>query len=407
MKIAYLDNQSSTRPDERVAEAMLPFIGEACGNPQSIHSWGAAAKDALDEARAKTASFLNAAPREIVFASCGSEANNLAVKGSAAAYEGGGKHIVVSAVEHFSVLHAARRLAKSGFEVTIIGVDKFGTVMFDEIERSVRPDTILVSIQHANTEVGTIQPVKKLREIVRAKNPKTIFHTDAVASAGMIPVDVKDLGVDMLTIAASQFHGPKGAAALYVSKNVRLIPQIDGGVQEEGRRGGTENVAAIVGMGKACEIAAAEMNSYCRQIAAFRNRLVEGILAKIPHVYLNGHPHERLPGNANFSVEFIEGEGMLLFLDQKGIAASSGSACTSKALKLSHVLDAMKTDVAIAQGSLLFSLSKYNTADDIEYVLAELPAIVERLRAMSPTYAHFIKTGERMKVGPGTDYEHR
>lgn len=405
-KSVYLDNQSCTRPDDRVIEAMLPCIGEAYGNPQSIHSRGATAKDALDEARQKTAAFLNASPREIIFASCGSEANNLAVKGTMAARANDGRHIIVSAVEHFSVLHAAKRLAKSGVELTVIGVDKYGTVMFDELSAAIRPDTILVSIQHANTEVGTVQPIKKISQIVRSKNPKTTIHTDAVGSAGAISLDVNDLGVDLMTIAASQFHGPKGAAALYAAKAARLIPQIDGGIQEDGRRAGTENLAAIVGMGKACQIAAAELAENVKKITALRNRLAEGVISKIPHVYLNGHPHERLPGNVNLSVEFIEGEGMLLLLDQKGIAASSGSACTSKALKLSHVLEAMGIDVAVAQGSLLFSLSKYNTADDIDYVIAELPPIVERLRSMSPTYAHFVKTGERMKVGPGTDYEH-
>jgi cysteine desulfurase len=405
-KSVYLDNQSCTMPDDRVTKAMLPYVGEVYGNPQSVHSRGAAAKDVLDEARQKTASFLNAAPREIIFASCGSEANNLAVKGTAAARQADGRHIIVSAIEHFSVLHAAKRLAKSGFELTVIGVDKYGTVMFDQLAEAIRPDTILVSIQHSNTEVGTVQPVKKIAEIIRSKNPKAAIHTDAVGSAGMIPLDVKNLGVDMLTIAAPQFHGPKGAAALYAAKTARIVPQIDGGIQEDGRRAGTENLAAIVGMGMACRIASAEIAENAPKIAALRNRLAEGIISKIPHVYLNGHPHERLPGNLNLSVEFIEGEGMLLFLDQKGIAASSGSACTSKALKLSHVLEAMNIDVAVAQGSLLFSLSKYNTADDIDYVIAELPPIVERLRSMSPTYAHFVKTGERMKVGPGTDYGH-
>ncbi len=400
----YFDNQSSTKIDPRVVESMLPFLSDKYGTPQSMHSLGAEAKDAIEEARNEVASLIGASAREIIFTSSGSESNNLALKGVADAYGKG--HIIVSAIEHFSVLNAAQRLGRRGFELTIIGVDEYGTVNFEELEKSIRQDTILVSIQHANTEVGTIQPLKKITEIVRRKNPKTIIHTDAVGTAGTIPVDVKELDVDMLSLAASQFYGPKGSAALFVKKGVRLIPQIDGGIQEEGRRAGTENVPAIVGLGKAAALAKMEMTSTNEKIIALRNHIIDALPAKVKYVKLNGHPTMRLPGNVNFSIEFIEGEGMLLMLDSKNICASSGSACTSKALKLSHVLNAMKVDPAVAQGSLLFSLSKYNTMEEVDYVLAELPPIVERLRAMSPTYAHFVKTGERMKVGPGTDYEH-
>jgi len=405
--IVYFDNQSTTKPDPRVVESMLPYLSEKYGNPQSMHSVGAEARDAIDEARANVAALINASSaREIIFTSSGSESNNLAIKGVAEAYEKDGRHIVVSSVEHFSVLNAARRLERRGYEVTQIGVDEYGTIIFEELEQSIRPDTILVSIQHANTEVGTIQPLKKIVEIVRRKNPKTVIHTDAVGTAGNIPVDVKELGIDLLSLAASQFYGPKGAAALFVKKGIRIIPQTDGGIQEEGRRAGTENVAAIVGMGTAAAIAGIEIPSVSARITILRNHLIDLLPKKIKYVKLNGHPTERLPGNVNFSIEFIEGEGMLLMLDAKKICASSGSACTSKALKLSHVLNAMKVDPAAAQGSLLFTLSKYNTMEEVEYALTELPPIVERLRSMSPTYAHFLKTGKRMAAGPGTDYEH-
>ncbi|HCJ67302.1 MAG TPA: cysteine desulfurase NifS [Elusimicrobia bacterium] len=414
MREVYLDNQSTTQIEERVYQEMLPYLQENYGNAQSMHSIGAKAKDALEKARGQVAELIGAKENEIYFTSCGSEANNLAVKGVAEAYKEKGKHIIVSGIEHFSVLYSARRLGQEGFAITYLPVDKYGLVSPEEVKNSIRDETILVSIQQANPEIGTIQPIEEIAHLLqkinaerRAKSQEPIyFHTDAVCTAGIIPVEVNKLGVDLLTLAGSQFYGPKGAAALYIKKGVRIIPQIDGGIQEGGRRAGTENIPAIVGFGKAAEIAQNEMGENYQKMFHLRDRLISELPKKIEYLYLNGHPEKRLPNNINFSVEFIEGEGMLLFLDEKGIYVSSGSACTSRALKMSHVLSAIELDPAIAQGSVLFTLSKYNTDEDIDYVLQEFPAIVERLRAVSPLYNYFKKTGKRKVAGPGTDYEH-
>ncbi|MEO0160930.1 MAG: cysteine desulfurase family protein [candidate division WOR-3 bacterium] len=404
MKQVYLDNGSATRIDPRVLEAMLPFLKEEYGNAQSLHSLGQRAKDALETARISVARLINAQPEEIIFTSCGSESNNLALKGIAHAYQEKGKHIIVSSIEHFSVLQAAKRLAREGFEITYLPVDKYGFVKPDDLRAKLRNDTILVSIQHANPEIGTIQPIKELTEITHRAN--ALFHTDAVASAGVIPLDVNRLGVDLLSFVGATMHGPKGVGALYLKKGTRIIPLIDGGVQESGKRAGTENIPAIVGFGKACEIALMEMEINQAKIQKLQQRLIQELPQRIEYIYLNGHPQERLPNNVNFSVEFVEGESMLLFLDQKGIYVTSGSACTSRALKMSHVLEAIKLDPAVAQGSVLMVLSKYNTEEDIDYVLNEFPPVVRQLRDMSPLYAYFLKTGKRMEAGPGTDYEH-
>lgn len=383
---------------------MLPYLKDAYGNAQSMHSLGNRSKEALEQARHQTADLINANDDEIYFTSCGSESNNLAVKGAAAAYTSKGKHIIVSTIEHFSVLNSAKRLEQAGFQVTALPVDKYGVISIDDLKQAIRPDTVLVSIQQANPEIGTIQPIEELARIAKAKG--ILFHTDAVATAGTIPVDVNNLGVDLLTLAGSQFYGPKGAAALYIKKGVRVIPQIDGGVQENGRRAGTENVPAIVGLGKASEIAKAEMAENNKKLIALRDRLVSALPSQMEHIYLNGHPVNRLANNINFSVEFIEGEAMLLFLDSAGIYISSGSSCASKALKMSHVLSAIKVDSAVAQGSVLMTLSKYNSNEDIDYILSEFPPIIKKLRDMSPLYAHFKKTGQRQAAGPGTDYAH-
>ena len=401
---AYLDNNSSTRMDEKVFDAMLPFLKEDYGNPQSMNSPGMLAKDAIESARAKVASFIGAKPSEILFTSCGSEANNLAVKGIAQASSQKGKHIIVSAIEHFSVLNAAKRLSQQGFDVTLIPVDSAGLVDPAELQKALRKDTILVSVQMANPEIGTVQPVQELAAIARAANIP--FHTDAIAAAAVMPIDVNALGVSALSLSASLFHGPKGAAALYVKKGTRLTPQIDGGVQEDGRRAGTENVAAIVGLGMACEITKESLIGSSANMLVLRDRLINELPKLVKYVYLNGHPAKRLANNVDFSVEFIEGEGMMLFLDAKGISVTSGSACANKALKMSHVLTAINVDTAIGQGSLLITLSKYTTAAEIDYFLKEFPPIVEKLRAMSPLFAHFEKTGKRLEAGPGTDYDH-
>jgi cysteine desulfurase len=404
MRQVYLDNQANTRIDDRVFDALLPYLKEHYGNAQSMHSLGMVSKEAVEAARQQVADLIGATADEIYFTSSGSEANNLAIKGVAEAQRKKGKHIVVSAIEHFSVLNAAKRLAQAGFEVTQVPVDRYGMVAPDDVRKALRDDTILVSIQHANTEIGTVQPVAEIAKAVKTKG--ILFHTDAVATAGTIPVDVKAIGADLLSLSGSQFYGPKGGAALYIRKGVRVVPQIDGGVQENGRRAGTENVPAIVGLGAASALAKSELSDNARRLSALRDRLLQELPGHIEHIYLNGHPTQRLPGNANFSVEFIEGEGMFLLLDAKGIMVSSGSACANKALKMSHVLSAINVDPAVGQGSILMSLSKYTTAEDINYVLTEFPPIVRKLRDLSPLYAYFQKTGKRQVAGPGTDYEH-
>ncbi|AKL98579.1 cysteine desulfurase family protein [Endomicrobium proavitum] len=407
MKQIYLDNQSNTKIDDRVFEAMKPYFLEFYGNPQSIYSLGAVSKDALEDARGKVAELINADTNEIIFTSCGTESNNLALKGIANALKLSGKHIIVSQIEHFSVLNSVKKLEKEGFEATYLPVDNKGNVLAEDLQKALRPDTILVSIQLANTEVGTIQNIKELAQLTK-QNSKAVFHTDAVAAAGVIPVDVKDLGVDALSFSSSVIYGPKGAAALYIKKGAKIIPQLDGGVQEFSKRAGTENIPAIAGFAKACEIAKAELAKNKTHLETLRNKLIKGLQEKIENIYLNGAAagENRLAGNVNFSVEFVEGESLFLLLDAKGIMAASGSACANKNLKLSHVLNAMNVDVAVGQGSILFTLSKYNTQGEIDYVLEEFPKIVQRLRDMSPLYSHFVKTGERKKAGPGTDFDH-
>jgi cysteine desulfurase len=392
MKKVYLDNTAAMPLLPEVREAMMPFLGELFGNPSSLHEWGDGAREAVDAAREQVAALIGAIPEEIIFTSCGTESNNLAVKGIALAQQARGKHVVVSAIEHFSVLHAARTLEKWGFEVTEVPVDKYGTVDPEEVRKAIRKDTVLVSIMHANGEIGTIEPVQKIAAITREM--KVPFHTDAVATAGTIPVNVKDLGVDALSLAGSQFYGPKGSGALWIKRGTRLMPLLDGGIQEGGRRGGTENVPAIVGLGKAAEIAADRMQDRIMRMSPLRDRLLKELPARIDHVVVTGNPRDRLPGHASFCVEFIEGESQLMLLNSKGIAVSSGSACTSRALKASHVLLAIGLSHEIAQGSLLFTLGQDNTPEDIDYVLETMPPIVERLRQMSPLYAKFIKSAK-------------
>ena len=389
MKKAYLDNAATTPILPEVLEAMLPYLREAYGNPQSLHEWGDEAREAIEEARRQVAALIGARPEEIIFTGSGSEANNFAIKGLAQAQQPKGKHVVISAIEHFSVLHSAKTLEKWGFEVTVVPVDGYGLMDPEEVARSLREDTILVSVMHANGEVGTIEPIANIAEVV--KRTGALFHTDAVATAGTIPIDVGELGVDALSLAANQLYGPKGIGALWLKKGTRVIPFIDGGVQEGGRRAGTENVPGIVGMGKAAELTQEHIPSRMEQIYALRDRLIKGLSSQIEHTILTGHPTQRLPGNASFCIEFIEGESMLMLLSSKGVAASSGSACTSRALKASHVLTAMGIPPERAQGSLLFTLGLNNSDEDVDYVLEVLPPIVDRLRQMSPLYAKFIK----------------
>jgi cysteine desulfurase len=343
----------------------------------------------MENAREKVAELIGADAEEIIFTGSGTESNNFAVKGLALAQQSKGKHIVVSAIEHFSVLHSARTLEKWGFELTEVPVDKYGVVDPEDVRKSLRKDTVLVSIMHANGEVGTIEPIQEIAKIT--KEHGVIFHTDAVATMGTIPVDVRELGVDALSLAGNQFYGPKGVGALWIRKGVRIIPLLDGGVQEGGRRAGTENIPAIVGLGKAAELAKANMATRVAHLTNLRDRLLTEIPAKIERVIVTGHPQNRLPGHASFCVEFIEGEAMLMLLSSQGVGVTSGSACTSRALKASHVLIAMGLTHAIAQGSLLFSFGLDNTSEDVDYVLEVLPPIVDRLRQMSPLYAKYIK----------------
>jgi cysteine desulfurase len=397
MKKVYLDNAATTPLLPDVREAMLPFLGEHFGNPSCLHDWGDTAREAMENARAQVAKLIGADAEEIIFTASGTESNNFAVKGLALAQQKKGKHVVVSAIEHFSVLHSARTLEKWGFELSLVPVDNHGVVDPKDVQRRIKKDTVLVSIMHANNEVGTIEPIKEIAQVAKEKG--VVFHTDAVATAGTIPVDVMEMGVDALSLAGNQFYGPKGVGALWVRNGVRITPFLDGGVQEGGRRAGTENIPAIVGLGKAAELASTQMKTRTKHLARLRNRLLTELPSKIDHVVVTGHPQNRLPGHASFCVEFIEGEAMLMLLNSQGVAVTSGSACTSRALKASHVLIAMGLSHALAQGSLLFSFGLDNTSEDIDYVLEVLPPIVDRLRQMSPLYAKFTKTREfRRKV---------
>jgi cysteine desulfurase len=390
MRKVYLDNAATTSLLPEVREAMLPYLGDIFGNPSSLHDWGDGAREAMDRARSQVAQLISADPDEIIFTGSGTESNNFAVKGLALAQQAKGKHIVVSAIEHFSVLYSARTLEKWGFEVSEVPVDKHGVVDPDDVLRQIRKDTILVSIMHANGEVGTIEPIQEIARITREQ--KIPFHTDAVATVGTIPVNVAELGIDALSLAGNQFYGPKGIGALWIRKGVRIMPLLDGGIQEEGRRAGTENVPAIVGLGKAAELAKTQMADRIKQLTPLRDHLLKELPSKIEHVVVTGHLQHRLPGHASFCVEFIEGESMLMLLNSKGIAVSSGSACTSRALKASHVLIAMGLSHEIAQGSILFTRGIGTTKEDIDYVLETMPPIVDRLRQMSPLYAKFSKT---------------
>ena len=392
MRRVYLDNAATTPLLPEVREAMLPYLGEDFGNPSSLHDWGDAAREAVEVARAQVAQLIGANAEEIIFTGSGTESNNFAIKGLALAQQNKGKHVVISAIEHFSVMHSARTLEKWGFELTLVPVDKYGMVIPEDVHRSIRKDTVLVSVMHANGEVGTIEPIREIAKITRESS--VVFHTDAVATAGTIPVDVKELGVDVLSLAGNQFYGPKGVGALWVRRGVRIMPFLDGGVQEGGRRAGTEDIPAIAGLGKAAELARDNMGARVERLTHLRNRLLTELPDKVDHVVITGHPQNRLPGHASFCIEFIEGESMLMLLNSKGVAVSSGSACTSRALKASHVLIAMGIPHELAQSSILFTLGIDNTPEDIDYVFEVLPSIVDRLRQMSPLYARFTKTSK-------------
>lgn len=384
MKRIYFDHAAATPLHPQVLDAMLPYLKEEFGNPSSLHSFGQSAKGAIEEARAKVAELINARTDEIIFTSSGTESDNFALKGIALRHQEKGKHIISSPIEHYAVLHSLKTLEKWGFKITLVPVDKYGLVDPQDVAKVITKETTLISIMHANNEIGTIEPIAEIGKI--AKERDIIFHCDAVASAGIIPVDVVEMGVNALSLSAYQFYGPKGVGALYLKKGTRITPLLNGGIQEEGRRPGIENVAGIVGLGKAAELAKNEMEERIKRLAFLRDKMISELPKRIDHLYLNGHPTQRLPHNINVSIEYIEGESMLLFLDQKGIAAASGSACTSRALKASHILTAIGVDAATAQGSLLFSLGIDNTEEEVDYLLDTLPPIVERLRQMSPLY---------------------
>ncbi len=384
MALIYADHVAGTPLHPKVYEAMIPYLKESYGNPSSIHDSGEKARDAIEEARGKVARLIGSQDEEVYYTSCGTESNNLALKGIAWAHQSRGKDIIISAIEHFSIMHTVNALERAGFHIIRLPVDANGLVDPAAVENAITPQTILVSIMYANPEVGTIEPIAEIGKITRAKN--VLFHTDAVDSAGMIPVDVKELNVDLLSLSASQFYGPKGAAAIYIRKGVRILPLLDGGIQERGLRAGTENVPAIVGMGAAAELAAQEMPQRMNHLKKLQAKLAKGLPERIPYLRFLGHPVKRIPGNVSVAVEYIEGEAMLLFLDMEGIQISSGSACISRSLKVSHVMLAMGVDAATAQGSLLFSFGMQNREEDVDRILEVLPPIVERLRNMSPVF---------------------
>ncbi len=378
----YMDYNATTPTDERVLEEMLPYFSQEYGNPSSIYSLAQRARNAVEQARERVAKLLNADPREIIFTSGGTEADNFALKGVAYANQDKGKHIITSQIEHHAVLNACKFLEKQGFPVTYLPVDRWGVVDIEALEKSITPQTILISIMLANNEVGTIQPIKIIAEI--AKKHGVYFHTDAVQGVGKIPVDVNDLGVDLLSLSAHKFYGPKGVGALYVRRGVRILPFINGGEQEKGRRAGTENVPGIVGLGKAAELAQREMEEEEKRVKKLRDKLEQKLVQKIPEIIVNGHPQKRLFNTLSICVKYVEGESMLMNLDKEGICASSGSACTSASLEPSHVLLAMGIPPEVAHGSLRFSLGKFNREADVEKVSEVLPPIVEELRRVSP-----------------------
>ena len=384
MKGAYLDNASATPVRKEVLEAMLPYFSEQFGNPSNVYDLGTKVKAAMEAARTNVATLIGADPAQIIFTSSGAEANNLALKGVAFARQKKGKHIIVSSIEHHSVLNSARFLERLDFEATFLPVDKNGLVEPERLAKVIRPETILVSIMHANTEIGTIEPISELAAICREKD--VVFHTDAVASAGNTPIDINKLNVDLLSLSGASLGAPKGVGALYFNKKVRLMPLIHGGIQEKGRRAGTENVPGIIGFGRAAELAQKELPQKMDHVRKLRDQLVDGILNKVEKVTYTGHPQKRLPGHASFCFEAIEGEALIFMLAHNGIYTNTGSACASKALKTSPVLGAIGIRADLAQGSTVFTIDRSNTESEIDYVLEKLPAAVDRLRSFSPIW---------------------
>lgn len=382
-RFVYADNAATTPVLPEIRDVMMPFFGELYGNPSSLYEKGQEALSCLQEARAKIAAVLGCKPSEIFFTSCGSESDNWAIKGAAHSYESKGKHLITTKIEHHAVLHTMESLEKEGFEVSYLGVDRDGIISLDELEKTIRPDTTVVEIMFANNEIGSIQPIREAAEI--AHRHGCIFITDAVQAVGNLKIDVSELGVDMLALSGHKIHTPKGIGALYIKTGVKCKTLIEGGGQERGRRGGTENVAYAVALAKALELADARLPQIDR-VRAMRDRLIDGILKSIPYTHLNGSREKRLPGNVNISFAFIEGEGLILWLDHYGICCSTGSACSSKSLEPSHVLLAIGLPHEEAHGSLRLSITHETTDEDIDYILQTLPAVVNNLRQMSPLY---------------------
>ena len=383
-KIVYLDHAATTyvRPD--VFEAMKPYFCEKFGNASSIYSIGRETKKAVESAREQVAKALGAQPREIFFTASGSEADNWAIKGVAYANKAKGNHIITSSIEHPAVLSTCQQLEKEGFEVTYLPVDSDGLVSAEDLRAAIKDTTILVSIMTANNEIGTIQPIAELGAVAKEKG--VLFHTDAVQAIGNVKIDVNEMNIDLLSLSAHKFYGPKGVGALFIRKGVKINNLIHGGHQERGKRASTENVPGIVGLAKAIEIATENLEEYNKKLISLREKTIEGIMAKVPYVKLNGHRHQRLPGNVNFSFQFIEGESLLLMLDMKGICGSSGSACSSGSLDPSHVLMSIGLTHEIAHGSLRLTFGEENSEEDVDYILSVIPEIVAKLRDMSPLY---------------------
>ena len=384
-KRLYMDYSATTPMKKEVLDAMMPYLTETFGNPSSFHSFGREAKNAIDKAREQVANLVNADQSEIIFTAGGTESDNWAIKGVAFAHKDKGNHIITTKIEHHAVLHTCDYLEKHhGFEVTYLDVNSEGMIDLKQLEEAITDKTILITIMFANNEIGTIQPVKEIGEI--AKKHNIIFHTDAVQAAGSVNIDVKELNIDLMSMSSHKIYGPKGIGAMYIRKGVKLQQFVHGGSQERKRRAGTENVASIVGYGKAAEMAKEHMDEHIERLTSLRNKLINGILEKIPYTRVNGSLESRLPGNVNFAFEYIEGEGILLMLDMLGIAASSGSACTSGSLDPSHVLMAIGLPHEIAHGSLRLSIGDFTTEEDIDFIIENLPPIIERLRSMSPLY---------------------
>lgn len=392
MKNVYFDNAATTRVDSRVLEKMLPYFSERYGNASAIYALGRESKKAIEDSRDKVAKVINAEQSEIYFTGGGSESDNTAILGVAYSYRKKGNHIITSKIEHPAVLNTCKKLEREGFDVSYIDVDENGFIKLDELEKSIRDTTILITVMFANNEIGTIQPIEEIGKI--AKKHGIIFHTDAVQAIGSLKIDVEKMNIDMLSMSAHKFYGPKGIGALYVKKTVKFEKFINGGHQEKNKRAGTENVPAIIGMGEAITLAYSELDEHNKKIKELRDYYIDQIVKRIPYTRINGDLEKRLPGNANISFRYIEGEGILLNLDLKGICASSGSACTSGSLDPSHVLLAIGLPHEIAHGSIRISIGKYNTKEEIDYLIDNLVEIIQRLRNMSPLYEEFIEKGK-------------